>query len=400
MKRILRRLIFIIIILGVAAGITAALWPRPVPVEAATVTRGPLRVTVDEDGRTRIKETYAVSAPLAGLLTRTPLKEGDPVAAGRTVLAVIEPSEPALLDPRERAAAEARVNAAQAAVQQTGANLAGAEAALELAQSELARVQEAIRAGSAVPQELERAQAALRMREAERRSAAFARDVAAFELELARAALSRGEPGAAGQTRQFEITAPVSGRVLRVIQKSAGAVPAGAPLIEVGDPTDLELVVDVLSRDGVAIRPGDAAVLEQWGGDAPLNGRVRLVEPAGFLKISALGVEEQRVNVIIDFVDPPEARAGLGDGFRIEARIVVWEQPDVLRVPTGALFRHADSWAVFAVRDGRARTTDITIGRRNGLEAQVLSGLGQGDTVVVYPSDAVHDNARVAPRPQ
>jgi HlyD family secretion protein len=391
-----------LLVLVIAAGVGAvgyALWPKPVPVETAPALRGPLRVTVDEDGNTRIKERYLISAPLAGRLARITLEEGDPVVAGETIVAAIDPTDPSLLDPRARAEAEARVKAAEAALERAGSAAVAANAALELAQSEVQRLERAASSGAATSIELERAKANESIRLEGAREAQFGREVAEFELQLARAALVRGE-GDAGQDRgwRFEITAPVDGRVLRVLQESAAVVGPGTPLVEIGDPTDLELVVDVLSSDAVAIEPGAPASLEQWGGERPLEGRVRLVEPAAFTKISALGVEEQRVNVIIDFADPPEVREGLGDGYRIEARIVVWEHPSVLTIPTGALFRHAGSWAAYVVDEGRAAQRDLEIGHRNGERAEVLGGLDESAAVVVYPSDRVRNGVRVEPR--
>lgn len=393
--RTIRRVLLIVLVLAGLGAIVYALLPRPVRAETTAVVRGPLRVSVDEDGQTRIKERYVVSAPLAGRLARISLREGDPVTAEQTSLAQIDPVDPSLLDPRARAEAEARVKAAEASVEHSGAAFQSAQAALELAQSELERLREARAKSAAGVLELERAEATARIREEEMRAAGFARDIARFELDVAKAALVRTSPGTEEASWRFSITSPVSGRVLRVMQESAGVVQAGTPLLEVGDPSDLELVVDLLSSDAVAVRPGARAVLERWGGDAPLHGRVRLVEPAAFTKISALGVEEQRVNVIIDFEDPPEARAGLGDAFRVEARIAVWEQPDVLQVPTSALFRRADRWAVFVLENGRAATRDIEIGRRNAERAQVLSGLHEGDIVIIYPSDQVRDSVRI-----
>lgn len=398
MGRLLRRIVLLLVVLGLAAATAFMLWPRPVEVETATIVRGPMQVTVDEDGRTRIKEKYIVSAPLQGRMARVSLREGDPVVAGETVVASIEPMDPALLDPRAQAQAQARVGAAEAALEAAAASVQRAGAAMELAQTELARVREAQAVSAAAQQEIDRAQATEAMRREEYRAAEFERQIAEFELELARAALLRSTPGGDQAEWRLDITAPVDGRVLRVIQESAAVVQAGAPLIEIGDPTDLELVVDVLSSDGVAITPGAEALIEQWGGEQPLHGRVRLVEPAAFTKISALGVEEQRVNVIIDLVDPREAWQGLGDGYRIEARIVIWSDEQALKAPAGALFRHAQSWAVFAIEDGRVVTRDIQVGRRNALEAQVLSGLDEGDTVVVYPGDLLRDGLRVTPR--
>ncbi|MCB9845312.1 MAG: HlyD family efflux transporter periplasmic adaptor subunit [Phycisphaeraceae bacterium] len=403
MARTIRRILLLALALAGALAITWALWPRPAEVELATITRGQLRVTVDEDGRTRIKERYVVSAPLAGRLARVTLREGDRVTAGQTVLASIQPQDPSLLDPRALAEAQARVRAAQAGLDRAGAAVVAADAALELAQSDLARLREAQRDGAAVDAELDRASATEVIRTQERQSAAFARDIARFELEQAQAALLHASPDAPAPAdppgaARFEILAPVSGRVLRVIQESAAVVQAGTPLIEVGDPSDLEVIVDVLSSDAVAIRPGAHVGIERWGGDAPLEGQVRLVEPAAFTKVSALGVEEQRVNVVIDLTDPPGDRAGLGDGFRIEARIVVWDEPDVLLAPTSALFRHATSWAVFVVEGGRADVRDVTIGRRNDEFAALMQGPHEGERVVVYPGDDVREGVRVVER--
>jgi HlyD family secretion protein len=400
LARLLRRLALIVFVVAVAGAVAWALWPRPVEVELARASVGTLTVTVDEDGVTRVKERYVVSSPLTGRLGRITLDPGDAIEAGQTLLAVIEPMDPALLDPRALALAEARVNAAQAALDQAEPNLARADAALEFAQSETGRVRESMeRGGGSTARDLDEALLQERLRTEERRAAGFARDIAQFELEQAKAALLRTQPS---QTQppdnRFEIRAPISGVVLRVLQESAMVVAPGTPLIEVGNPRDLEIVVDVLSSDGVRIRPGAPVLIEQWGGDQPLSGRVRLVEPGAFLKISALGVEEQRVNAIVDFTDSPEAREGLGDGYRIEARITVWEGESILKIPTGALFRHAASWAVFQLVDGRARVRNVEVGRRNDAEAQVLRGLTVGDAVVVYPSDRVREGVRVRPR--
>ncbi len=400
MARLLRRSILGALSLAAAGAAAWALWPPAVPVDVAFVARGPMQVTVNEDGRTRIKERFVVSAPLGGRLGRISLREGEDVAAGITVLAAIVPAAPALLDQRARAEAEARVRAAEAALDRAFAALGSASAALELAQVEHAKLLSAAERGGATPQELEQASATEMIRSEERRAAGFARDMARFELDLARAALlhAAGEADESAQGSRFEIRAPVTGRVLRVLQESESVVTAGTPLLEIGDATDLELAVDVLSEDAVSIRPGAPVTIDRWGGDRALAGRVRLVEPAAFTKISALGVEEQRVNVIIDLVDPPAARAGLGDGFRCEASIVVWEETAVLTVPVGSLFRHGDSWAVFRVHGGRAALREVSVGRRNGVQGQILSGLGERDAVVIYPTDRVRDGVRVRAR--
>ncbi len=400
MKKAVRRIVMIVLALLGAGALIYALLPRPVPVEVARVTRGPMRVTVDEDGRTRIRERYLIAAPLAGRVSRIVLKPGDAVEAGKTVIAGIDPSDPSLLDPRSRAEAEAKVKAAESAQEQADASVQRANAALELAQTEASRLRQIQVKTTGNDRELEIAIAMESIRSAELKSAQFAREIARFELEQARAALLRTRPAAEGHADEwrFDVTSPITGRILRVLHESAGVVAPGAPLVEVGDPSDLELEIDVLSSDGVAIRPGAPVSIEHWGGDKPLRGIVRLVEPAAFLKISALGVEEQRVNVIVDLVSPPQERAGLGDAFRIEARIVVGEEPAVLKAPASALFRRADSWAVFVVESGRARERTISVGRRNAEEVQILSGLAEADSVVIYPGDRVRENVRITVR--
>lgn len=403
MNRIIRRIPIVLIAVAVLAGLAYAFWPRPVQVELARIERGPLRVYVEEDGMTRIKEKYAVSAPLAGRLARVILKAGDAVTAGETILAAIDPSDPSLLDPRARAEAQARIRAAEAALERAQAELTRSGAALELAQTELARVRAAFGRSAATKRELDEAATLATVREQESRATAFALEIGRFELEQAKAALlwgdsDQGPDGTDSGDWRFEIRAPVSGRVLRVFQESAAVVQAGTPLMEIGDPSNLEIVVDVLSRDAVAIRPGAAVIMEHWGGEKPLNGRVRLVEPAAFTKISALGVEEQRVNVVIDLIEAPDAPGVLGDGYRVEANVLVWEADDVLVAPSGALFRQADRWAVFAVEDDRAVIRPVEIGRRSGASAQIREGLQEGAMVIVYPSDRVQEGTHVTIR--
>jgi HlyD family secretion protein len=397
MKRPVRRTIQIAAVLVGVAALVYAFMPRPTEVELVACVRAPMRVTVDEDGQTRIKERYTISAPLTGRLSRITLDPGAPVKAGETIVASIEPTDPELLDPRTLAQAQARVQAAQAALNQAEAALARASAANELAISTLKRQQEAYRNNALAASELDEAVAAAAIRAAEYRAAGFARDIASFELEQAKAALLHASPDHPGADWRFDIQAPVSGVVLRVFQESSAVVTPGTPLLEVGDPTDLEAAIDVLSTQAVAIRPGAPVIFERWGGDEPLHGTVRLVEPSAFTKISALGVEEQRVYVIVDFTSPPEARASLGDNFRVEARIVVWEDHDALTIPTSALFRAADDWCVFVVEDGRAKLRKVRIGRRNTLQAQVLEGLREGEQAVAYPSDKVREGSRVKP---
>lgn len=390
-----QRLFFILGALLLVGAIVYAFLPKPVPIEVARVTRGPLQVTVNHEGRTRIKERYVVSAPLSGRLSRVELHPGDPIKAKETLLTAIQPADPALLDPRARAEAEARVNAADATKNRAIPNLNRARAADELARTELERAQKLSAAGAMSYQELDNAELKARAAAEELKAAEFAVQIATFELEQAQAVLSGGNPGAVAT--RFEVRSPVNGLLLRVFQESESFVQPGTRLLEIGDPHDLEMEIDVLSTDAVKIRPGDKVLVEHWGGDAPLLGRVRLIEPSAFLKISALGVEEQRVNVIADFIDPPEKRATLGDAYRIEARIVVSEADNVLKVPVGALFRRGEEWAIFVSERGRARLRPVKIGRRNDLEAEVLSGLEENENLITHPNDKLRDGAKIEP---
>ncbi|MFO0947266.1 MAG: HlyD family efflux transporter periplasmic adaptor subunit [Planctomycetota bacterium] len=400
----MRRVVPVLISLALVAALGYAFWPKPLPVDIESVTRGPMEVTVDEEGKTRIKEHYMVSAPLGGRLRRIVLDPGDEVVAGQTLLAVIEPNDPALLDARALAEATARVKAAEASVQQSVPNLERARTALEFAQSEFRRAKQLAERNNLAQQELENAELALRVKTEEYKSAQFAEQIAKFEEELAQAALIRVKPSLANENAgssdspKIEIHSPINGRVLHVKEENAVVVMPGAPLIELGDTRDLEIEIDVLSSDAVKIQPGALVRLEHWGGELPLLGRVRLVEPAAFTKISALGVEEQRVNVVVDFEDDPSKRNSLGDGFRVEARIVVWRNDSVLKVPANALFRQGKDWAVFRVENNRAILRKIKIGQNNGLEAEVLEGLSEGDRVVAHPSDKIVDGVRVTAR--
>jgi HlyD family secretion protein len=401
MKFSVWNLLLVLFAVAAVGVVVYAFWPKPVAVDTADVVRGPLQVSVDEDGKTRIKDRYIVSAPLAGRLTRIQLDAGDSITAGQTLLAVIEPGDPDLLDAREVAQAEAQVKAAEAALAQATPGLEKARAALDFAESEVARVERLATTSALASRELDEAKLLFRTRTEEFKAARFAEEIARFELAQAQAALLRSRPESEGEAFEwrFEIRAPISGQVLRVFQESAAIVQAGAQLIEVGDAGDLEVEIDVLSSDAVKVTPGDTVLLEHWGGDQPLRGVVRVVEPSAFTKLSALGVEEQRVNIIAEFADPPQRRGSLGDAYRVDARIIVWEGENVLQVPTSALFRRGDKWAVFRVENGSAALREIEVGHRNALEAEIVKGLAAGDRVIVYPGDQIKDGTGVVPRP-
>lgn len=397
-----RQWVVIALVGGVLAALLAvALWPRPEPVTLAAVELGPMHVTVQDEGKARVRELYTVAAPIAGELDRIDLEPGDPVTAGETVVARIRPTDAPFLDPRSEAEARAGVEAARAAVALAEAELESARATRDYARQDFQRMRVLAERGSISRSRLDQAEAALRTADAQVAAAEAALALRREELARARATLIEPTPNPVGPRSGccVSVTAPISGQVLRLERESGGPVAAGAPLLVLGDPGQLEVVVDLLSTEAVKVAPGAAATIGGWGGEAPLQGRVRRVEPYGFTEVSALGIEEQRVNVIVDFADPAAARRHLGHGYRVEPRITVWQAPEVLRLPLGALFRDAEGrWATFVARDGRARLTPVEIGRTNDEVAQVLSGLEAGDQVVLYPGDRVADGRRITAR--
>ena len=380
----------------VVAVVVVAWIPNPVDVEVADVSRGPLVVTVDEDGQTRVIDRYLISAPIAGNLGRIELDAGDAIEAGQ-VLARLVPLPPPLLDARSRAEAQARVDASLAARAQAQAAVNRARVALDFAEKEAARARAVVKQGGLALSDAERAFSEERRSKEDLRSANFGGRVAEHQVELARFAFLRLS-GKSEDGEHMEIVSPVDGQVLNILQQSEGVVQGGTPIIEVGDPAALEIVIDVLSQDATRIRPGATAEIVRWGGKRPLRAHVRVVEPSAFTKLSALGVEEQRVNVIIDLDEPREVWSTLGDGYRVEARISIWEDDDVLRVPASAVFRHEEEWATFVVENGEAVIRKVQLGETNGLETEVVSGVEEGETVIAYPSDSVRDGVSVRAR--
>lgn len=385
----------------VAAGLVYAFWPQPVPVDLATVGRGHLTVTVDEEGETRVKQAYIVSSPIAGNAQRLKLEVGDTVVANKTEVAHIEPVSPTMLDVRSRAQAQAAIRAAEAARTLAGANLKSAEAELTFASAELVRARKLYETKAGSKRALDQAERAFKTRQASVETAKANLRVRTFELEGAKLELlqpgeqKRRHLGACGCVI---VRSPVSGNVLRIFHKSAGVVRAGEQLIEIGDPRKIEIVVDLLSSDAVRVRAGQRVIIENWGGDKPLAGKVNRVEPLGKTKVSALGIEEQRVDVVIEFTASSARWDKLGHGFRVETRIVLWESDNALKVPLSALFRVGERWAVFTTTKDRARRRFVTIRRRNDLEAEVTGGVNEGERVVVHPTERIEGGVRVVQR--
>lgn len=374
------------------------LWPKPIVVETGLVARGPLTVRVSEEGKTRVRNRYIVAAPVAGKMRRVPLKPGDAVEAGKTPITFIEPVAPPLLDPRARTQAEAVVAMHEASRKRTEASLEAAAAALKLAEAERGRIRSVKKDGTVSDSDRDRIEAEASVKAAEVRAMEFALQINDYELAQARAVLAR--PDLDTQGNLVEVKSPVSGVVLAVMQESETIVAPGMQILEIGDPTDIEIEAEILSRDAVAIEAGDAVEIEQWGGENPLKGRVRRVEPAAFTKISALGVEEQRVYVLADLVDPPADAKSLGDRYRVEVRVAIWHSDDVLTVPSGALFRQGNVWKTFVYQDGKARLVSVEAGHTDGRNTEVLSGLNAGDRVLQHPPDTVKDRVSVVERGQ
>ena len=377
----------------VAVILAVAMWPSAADVDVALVSRGAMQVTIDEEGETRVRERFVVSSPVSGTVERIELEPGDSVVRGTTIVARIRPAASPLIDPRTQAELRAAAEAARAAVGQTKAELERAMAARSRSASTAKRMESLLQSGAISRDELEAAQTAQRSGEEAVRASEFAVARAEHELQLARARMT---PSAAGGAT-VNVVAPVDGVVLKRVRESTSVVPVGEPLVEIGDAASLEIVADLLSTDAVRVARGAPVIIDQWGGPHPLEGRVRLVEPSGFMKVSALGVEEQRVNVIVDFEDEVEPKS-LGDGYRVEVRIVTWRDDGVLKMPIGALFRRGQDWAAFIVDNGRARERAVQIDHRNDREAQVVKGLTEGETVIVHPPDTLNDNTRVRVR--
>lgn len=385
-------------VLVMAGGVWFA-WPRPIPVDLATIARAPMEVTVDDEAKTRVRDVYVVSAPIAGTVLRTPRRVGDQVTANETMVAVMQPSPPSLHDVRTHEELQAAAAAAEAAVTFAESEVRRIEAALEFSRSERRRAEALAGANTISPRALDEARLNAETNEAALASAKAQLEVRRSERAsaVARVLNPSGVISTADPTCCIELRSPVTGRVLKTLQESEAVVPAGAPLIEIGDPLDLEVVADLLSTEAVRIEIGSRVRIDGWGGP-PVRGQVTRIDPAGFTKVSALGIEEQRVRTVIDFADPPEAWSRLGDDFRVIVNITVWSADDALVVPVAALFRKDDNWAVFASRDGRARVTPVEIGHRNSQVAEVLSGLAAGDQVVLHPSDRIAEGTKVSER--
>jgi len=385
---------------GVVLAMAALAWafaPRPVDVEVARVTQGPFEATIDEDGKTRLRDRYLVSAPLAGVVGRIALREGDVVQAGSTV-ATLAPMLSPMLDERTLRAQQVRVDIAQANVQRAEARIEGARVALQQSRNEVRRSEQLATQGFVADTKLDNDRLAAQAAQKELDAAIEDRHVAMHEVEEARAAVAAvAKPG---QARAFVLQAPVSGRVLRVAQTSEASVPLGTALIELGDVSRMEIVAELLTTDALQARPGSLVRIERWGGEGALEGRVRLVEPEAFTKVSALGVEEQRVRVLIDITSPPDRWQALGDGYRVSVRIVTQAQDNAVKVPVSAVFPRPDApgMAVFMLDGGRARMTNVEVAARNGTDAWVRKGLLAGTPVIVYPPASVRDGSRVRER--
>ena len=373
-------------------------WPQPVLVEAVAAKHAPLTVTIEEEGRTRVIDRYVVSAPVDGVACRVQMDVGDPVKQGQVLLG-ITPLESQVLDPRSRAQAKAQVAAAQSALRAAKEQANAAAAAAQLATTELKRLRPLMQKGLISREAFDKAATEAKTTAAAKRSADFNVEVANYDLEAARTTLQYSAATASGKpAERVPVRAPINGRILKVHHECEGPVRTGEPLLEVGDPSALEVEVDVLSADAVKIKPGMKVLFDRWGGEQPLEGLVRTVEPVGFTKVSALGVEEQRVLIISDFTSPAAQWQRLGDGYRVEAQFILWHADSVLQVPASSLFRYQGGWAVFVVEGNRAKRRNIKVGQRNGLIAQIIEGVEEGETVINHPSDDVEDNRRIKQR--
>ena len=398
----IKRILGILAIVAVVGVIVYALIPAPVGVDIAVIGRGALEVTVDEEGVAEIRDVFRVSAPIAGKLNRIPVHVGDVVSPEGMAVAAIQPAEPPLLDVRTQRELQAAAGAARAAVGLANAQVTSAEASERLAASDLDRAKQLAEKGAISSRALEKAVTDLDTAHAAVEQAKA--NLALRQSELASAEAQLIQPSGSGSDNAsadccVPVMSPINGVVLKLLVESAQVVAAGTPLIEIGDPKDMEVVVHLLSSDAVEIKPGAPATLTDWGGEGVLNAYVRRIDPAAYTKVSALGVEEQRVDATLDISDPYEKWQGLGHEYRVMAHIRTWKGGDAVKVPVGALFRRGADWNVFRIVDGKAALTRVLLGHRNTHEAEVVGGLSAGDTVVLHPSDQVKDGVSVKPRP-
>jgi HlyD family secretion protein len=391
MKRIFNALVLVLVATAVIALLTVWLSPAPAKVDTAKVTRGPMRITVDGEGKSRVVNRYVVAAPVAGRLRRITLRRGDGVESGQ-LIAQIDPLPLAPLDPRQRAEAIGRVNAAEDAKREIDRMIERSKAIYDQARRDLERSEILARSGDISRQEVERAQTAMTTSLREYEAARSRSQNAAHEVEVARAALLAANESQSPRAAAIKVKAPTGGKVLSVVEESERVVFAGAPILELSNPSKLEVVIELLSTDAVKVSPGAQVSIENWGGPETLEARVRLIEPSAFTKVSALGIEEQRVNVVADLTSPVTA---LGDGYRVEGRIVVWEANDVLKVPVSALFRHGEIWSVFVVENGEANLREVQLGYRTPFEAEIKGGLAESAEVILHPSNQIADGTRV-----
>ena len=394
MKRILNTILLLLVAAIVVGVLTMWLRPTPTKVDVAAVSREAMTVTVDGEGKTRVRDRYVIAAPVTGRLRRIALRRGDTVKSGQ-LIAQIDPLPLSPLDPRQRAEAIGRVNAAEDAKREIDRMVQRNKATYDQARRELERSENLARSGIISRQELERSQTAVATGLREYEAARSRAESAAHEVEVARAALLAGNQSVPAAS--VRVHAPTGGRILRVVEESERVIIAGAPLVEVSNPANLEVVIELLSTDAVKVSPGARVFIEAWGGPEALEARVRLIEPSAFTKVSALGIEEQRVNVIADLMAPSSA---LGDGYRVEGRIVVWHSDTVLQVPVSALFRGGDAWSLFVVEDGRARLRQVEVGQRTSLATEIKSGVEAEAVVIVHPANEITDGTRVQPREQ
>ncbi len=397
-KRLKEHPLISLIVVAIVVMLLVGFWPQPILVEVVTVTKAPLTVAIEEDGQTRLIDRYRISAPVAGVASRVEFEVGDAVAKGQTLLN-ITPLAARILDPRSRAQAVAEIAAAQAALLGAEQQVNAVVASKDLADNELRRLRTLMQRQLVAQDSLDRATADAASQAAALRSAQFNVEVRRYELQARRSTLEYQTLLAEVEAIEpVLVRAPVAGEVLKIHHECEGPVETGLPLMEIGNPAALEVVVDVLSMDAIKIQTGMRVLFERWGGDAPLEGIVRTVEPVGFTKVSALGVEEQRVWVVVAITSNVDQWQRLGDGYRVEARFILWDEDDVLQLPASSVFRYRDGWAVFVIDGGRAQRRPVTIGQRNGLSVQILAGVDSGDRVLDHPSDEVDEGVSVRAR--